>query len=126
MRVVVDRIIAVKPGILRVKLYTVKETDSDVAELGADYEIALLEKDFTKAVGDNQVQIDLDQFQALVSKEVISMQNTAALASALDAANLEWEINTMANAKDEETVPNGVEGSTLAYGDNVSDESTDS
>ena len=94
MRVIVDHVIAIKPGILRIKLYTVKETDSGVAELGADYEIAVLEKDFTKVVGDNQVQIDLDQLQALVSKEVISMQNTAALASALDAANLEWEINT--------------------------------
>lgn len=90
MKVVIDQIVAVKPGIMRVMLYTETENEKGV-EFGADYEIALLEDDFVTK-NDNEAAIDLDKFQLLLSEQIAAMQFTANLTVALERTNMTWEL----------------------------------
>lgn len=120
MNVIVTGVVAIKPGILRVACYTTTE-----GALGGDYEITIVERDFITETDEHNVEIDLDKFKLLVSQEIARIRNTANLASALNAADLEWtiDIDDKALTEDKET-PSSVEGMSLAYGDNVSNEST--
>ena len=108
MKLYVESIHAIKPGIIRVKAYT---TVDDA--MGADYELALLVQDFTTNK-DGHIQIDVDKFKLLVSEQIVAMVNTAELAKALMVVDLEWEIKP--NEVQEPTAKS-VDGLSLAYGD---------
>ncbi len=97
MHVSMDFVTVVKPGIIRVSLYTILNKGTEDEKIGPDYEIAVLEDDFITRE-DNEVQIDLDKLQLLLSNKIAEMQFTANLAKALQDAQIEWDIN--------DTVPN--------------------
>jgi len=112
MNVNVETVVAIKPNILRVKLYT---HDEEHPEKGViDYEIALLTNDFTTQTSEGTVEIDIDNFKKLVTKQLTEMQNTANLAKAIEAADLYWEIAFSDTNKEEEESPEGLK---LAFGE---------
>ena len=94
MQVIVSGAIPIKPGILRIALYTLTEDG-----IITDYEITVLESDFITHKENGEVSVDLDQLKVLLSEKIVEMQFTANLASAIDNADLSWELKN-------DTVPN--------------------
>ncbi len=120
LKVYVNSISAVKPGILRVNLTTY------LGDKNATYEIAVVDKDFVAYSDDGtQAEIDIAAFTQVVTGQIEKLRATANLAMALEAADLSWTIlasnsNTVL-VDDDDTPEQTRDGMQLAYGDQVND-----
>lgn len=115
MKIVVSKVSAIKPSILRVHAYTYRDDTSDAIQ---DFELAIAVQDFIDTTNPNDVLIDVDRFKELITKFIADAFDTANLATALNSIDLEWEVNTSAPVKQEkDAIPESVKGSKLAYGD---------
>lgn len=128
LRVIVSDVVAVKPNILRVSLYTINQTDDGQETVGGDYELIVLAQDFTQIQDDGSVAIDLSALQLNLTKQIVNLQWTNGLAQAVMNADMAWEIKAddESQVTEEKETPKGVQGMSLAYGDNVNDEPSNS
>lgn len=117
LKIYVDSVVAVKPGLLRVSAYT----SAVESGLTATYEIVVSDTDFTSYKdGGTVANIDVDMFMDVVTKSIQLLRNTGNLAAALNQANLEWEVSIDVQEV-KEPKKNDL---TLAYGDITNDTSS--
>jgi hypothetical protein len=120
LKVYIQSISAVKPGILRVNVITY------FGDKNATYEMAVVDKDFVTYNEDgSQAEIDIAAFTQLITQQIDKLRNTANLAMALEAADLSWTIrasNSNTLLVEDDDIPDQTrEGMQLAYGDQVDD-----
>lgn len=109
MRVVISGVLAVNPSVVRVQAYTYAENEAIT-----DYEIAIPIELFTTRNEETQtVEVDLAEFQQVVSQRIIDMQNVANLARYINSQDIEWDLVVERKEQKEDT-PDDLK---LAYGE---------
>lgn len=119
MRVIVENVVAVNPHVIRISCYTCNtdstDQDTETRDPGIkDYEIAVGIVEFTSPAENDNVNVDLQKLQQIISAKIVQSQNAANLARIVDDSDMSWDLILDPPVTDEQT---NVDGMTLAYGE---------